>query len=337
MTSLAEVYDGNARGGTSLRRLYAGTTLVLAGGLLAVLAVLVAATDVFVADRLVAREYGGILGGLAAPVVLVGVFVVLPASRRVQAAAAISASICLLGVALFRYAYPSHWDGYGQDLTLFVSGVYLLGFLSAIWCLFTAVATFKTRNDPGGALEMNVTRLGRTKVVEVEGDGGLGSVGFFGGTPDGEVETQTNEPTADELADASASGGHADASSGSGGHADASTASDGTAVDASTSSTAAGSSAGRPSRTGAAPSTVGSPTGDGGSATGELRSPPQRDGGGVIVADRPGPTETTDRYCGNCTHFEYVRSSSGMTPYCGLHGERMEDMDACEEWTPNHD
>ncbi len=311
MTSLTEVYDGNARGGTSLRRLYAGTGLVLAGGLLAVLAVLVAATDLFVADRLLAREYGGILGGLAAPVVLVGVFVVLPASRRVQAAAAISASICLLGVALFRYAYPAHWDGHGQDLTLFVSGVYLLGFFSAIWCLFSAVATFKTRNDPGGALEMNVTRLGRTKVVEVDGDSGLGGVGFFGGTPDGEVETQTNEP-----ADGPSDPKEASADVGRGG-------------------TDAGPSVERPSRTDASRSTVGAPTGDGGSTTDELRSPPDRDGG-LIVADRPAPAETTDRYCGNCTHFEYVRSSSGMAPYCGFHGERMEDMDACEEWTPNH-
>jgi len=24
-----------------------------------------------------------------------------------------------------------------------------------------------------------------------------------------------------------------------------------------------------------------------------------------------------------------------MVPYCGFHGETMDDMDACDEWTPN--
>ncbi|WP_290814422.1 hypothetical protein, partial [Halovivax sp.] len=199
MTSLSEAYERNEREVTSLRRLYAGTALVLAGAAMAVLAVLVATTDLFsfvASDTLAARELAGVLGGLAVPAVLVGVFVVLPTGRRIKAAAAISASICLLGVALFAYAYPAHWDGYGQDLTSFVSAVYLIGLFSAIWCLFTAVVNFKTRNDPGGALEMNVTRKGETKIVEVERSGGLGGVGFLGSTPDGEVETQTNGPAA---------------------------------------------------------------------------------------------------------------------------------------------
>jgi hypothetical protein len=42
-----------------------------------------------------------------------------------------------------------------------------------------------------------------------------------------------------------------------------------------------------------------------------------------------------DRYCGNCTHFEYVRADGQITPYCGLTESLMEDMDACEDWTPN--
>ena len=195
MTSLTEVYEGNAREVSSLRRLYAGTALVLAGAGLALVALLLATTDLFgsyLAGEFTARTYSGVLGGLAAPVVLVGVFVVLPAGRRTRAAAAISASICVLGVALFWYAYPSHWDGHGQDLTLFVSAVYLVGFFSAVWSLFAAIANFKTRNDPGGALELNVTRKGETRIVEVENPGGVSGVGLLGATPDGEVDTQTN-------------------------------------------------------------------------------------------------------------------------------------------------
>ena len=301
MTSLTEVYEGNAREVSSLRRLYAGTGLVLAGAVLAVLAVLVATTDLFVAETLTAREYGGIIGGLAAPVVLVGVFVVLPASRRIQASAAISASICLVGVALFWYAYPAHWDGHGQDLTLFVSVVYLLGFFSAIGTLFTAVVNFKTRNDPGGALEMNVTRKGETRIVEVEGSSGLGGVGFLGATPDGEVETQTNAP-------------------------DASTAT-------------ASQSSSPPAASSRSPAGTASPTSDGGSVDADLRSPLDgTDGRDAEIVDPPsGPGEPTDRYCGNCAHFEYVRSSSGMTPYCSHDGAAMDDMDACDEWTPNHE
>ncbi len=57
------------------------------------------------------------------------------------------------------------------------------------------------------------------------------------------------------------------------------------------------------------------------------------------AADRTesGSDVPSDRYCGNCQHFEYVRSSSsGMVPYCGRHETAMNDMDACEEWEPNN-
>ncbi|MFC4245465.1 hypothetical protein ACFOZ7_00355 [Natribaculum luteum] len=290
MTSLTEVYDGNGAAVTSLRRLYAGTALVLFGAALAVVAVFVATTDLFAAyvgGQFGAVKWAGILAGLGVPAVLVGVFAVLPASRRVRAAAAIGTSLCLLGVALFWHAYPHHWRGHGDDLTLLVSVVYLLGLFTAIWCLFVAVANFKTRNDPGGALEMNVTRRGETKVVEVDGSsGGLGGIGFLGGTPDGEVETQTN---------ASAD----------------------------------------PNETARA-AQVSAPASDGGSAASDIDSP--LDGSDAEIVDAPtGPSEPADRYCGNCAHFQYVRSSSGMTPYCAYHDGAMDDMDACEEWTPNHE
>ncbi len=177
MTSLTEVYDGNARG-VSLQRLYAGMGLVLCGAILAVVAVLVATTNLFagfvvsvadwgMSDHFAVVRVAGVLAGIGVPATLVGLFIVLPASRRVRAAAAISASLCLLGVVLFWYAYPENWR-YGSDqLTLEVSAVYLLGLVTAIWCLFSAVVNFKTRNDPGGMLEMNVTRRNQT-IVEVE-------------------------------------------------------------------------------------------------------------------------------------------------------------------------
>ncbi|PCR90002.1 DUF7139 domain-containing protein [Natrinema ejinorense] len=330
MTSLTEVYDGTAPGVTS-RRLYTGTALVLLGAALAVVAVLVATTDLFgefavelsgeLAPRFATVRVAGILAGFSVPTILVGVFVVLPASRRVQATAAISASLCLLGVVLFWHAYPQHWRYGGEQLTLEVSAIYLLGLLSAIWCLFSAVATFKRRNDPGGNLQMNVTRHNKTvlSVDDSSDAGGLGGIGFFGGTPDGDVETQTN------------------ADDGTGGTGNATLTYDEDSVDARSSgrSTGATGTAGTRKTPGRAGGTA---TSDGGSAASDISSPLETGDGRdaeIVESSTETPSEPADRYCGNCKHFEYVRSSEGMVPYCGRHETAMDDMDACEEWTPN--
>ena len=49
--------------------------------------------------------------------------------------------------------------------------------------------------------------------------------------------------------------------------------------------------------------------------------------------DEQRPGQVGDRYGGSCQHFDYVRTDQGIQPYCGLHDELMDDMDACEEWT----
>ncbi|AFZ73217.1 DUF7139 domain-containing protein [Natronobacterium gregoryi] len=307
MTSLTEVYEGHEREVTSLRRLYAGTALVLLGAVLSVVAVLVATTNLFagfvveladwgMSDNFAVVRVAGVLAGVGVPAALVGVFIVLPASHRVRAAAAISASLCLLGVCLFWYAYPENWR-YGSDqLTLEVSAIYLLGLFTAVWCLFTAIVNFKTRNDPGGMLEMNVTRHNTILAVD-EDDGddeddepaGAGGVGLFGISPEGDVETQTNVDD----------GGTAD------------------------------------------PAPVGGPaTSDGGSTTADITSPLDETGPATAASDdrsRNRGREPTDRYCGNCRHFEYARSSSGIVPYCTLDGTAMDDMDDCQEWEPNRE
>ncbi|MFP8955705.1 hypothetical protein ACLI4Y_03180 [Natrialbaceae archaeon A-CW3] len=320
MTSLTEVYDG-AAGGTSLRQLYAGLALVVVGALLGIVAVLVATTTLF--SSAFTDQYGpvlwaGILAGTGVPLALLGVFAVLPASRRVQAAAVIGTSICLLGVVLFWHAYPSHWRGHGDNLTLHVSVVYLLGLFTAMWCLFIGVVNFKTRNDPGGMLEMNVTRRNQTKVVEVDSSsGGFSGIGFLGGTPDGDVDTQTNT--------------EADADNGETKTASSSTSTTGFDGSSVTSSGRATQTRPRPPRS--------APASDGGAVSEDIHSPMDGHDGdgrdGVIVDEPKTTSEPTDRYCGNCRHFQYVRTSGGMTPYCGQFDETMGDMDACEEWTPN--
>ncbi|WP_339102926.1 hypothetical protein [Haloterrigena salinisoli] len=320
MTNLTEVYDGTAREVASPHRLYAGTALVLIGALLAVVAVIMATTDLLggyaavlspgIETHYASIRLAGVLAGLGVPTALVGVFFVLPAGQRVYAAAAISVSLCLLGVVLFWSAYPYDWRGYGNDYTLHVSAVYLFGLFLALWSLFTAVVNFKTRNDPGGALEMNVTRQNKTvvEVTESEDDaGGLGGIGFLGVTPDGEVETQTSTDDSEALSFDETSS--ATGSSGTGGAARGQTR----ARDAATS--------------------------DGGTAASDVTSPIDGDSRDAEIVEsstsQSGPEAPTDRYCGNCEHFEYVRSSEGMTPYCARHETAMDDMDACEEWAPN--
>jgi MFS family permease len=55
----------------------------------------------------------------------------------------------------------------------------------------------------------------------------------------------------------------------------------------------------------------------------------------AVFLDEPEPKPRGDVYCGNCSYFKYVRSGRGLKPYCGLHGETMADMEACQEWEEN--
>ncbi|WP_440991039.1 DUF7139 domain-containing protein [Haloarchaeobius baliensis] len=314
MTSLADVYEDNVGEVDDLRRFYLGVALFAAGALLTVVGILVGGTDLLGAVGVGvydARKVAGVLGGLGVPAVLVGVFTVLPASKRIRAAAAIGASLCVLGVALFWYAYPTYWVTGPQErtgLTLLVAAVYSFGVFASIGCLFSAVVTFKTRNDPGGTVTMQVTREGETRFVEMpveqaEQAAATSGVGMFGADPDGSVETQTNQPAPGS----------------------------GPAARTSTSRSARGGpSAGR--------SGPGTPTSDGGATTQNIRSPMDDYDDGEVLQSEPSAREKSlaDRYCGNCQHFQYVRTNHGMQPYCGAHGEVMEDMEACSEWEPNN-
>jgi hypothetical protein len=287
MTSLGEAYGG--AGGGNTRRLYAGVGLFLAGAGLLTAGIVVAGTDTLLSRGFTlgeVRELGGILGGVGVPAVFLGILSVLPSSRRNRATAVIGACVSLLGVVMFQYAYPCRWIGancgVGADLTLPTVGVYFLGAITTFWCLFVGVATFKTRNDPGGTARLDVVKKGETRIVEVDRSAGFGGVGLFGATPDGDVATQTNDGR--DPSGRAAAGGSAFSS-------------------------------------------------DGGATTQDVRSPLDGgDGSGAEFldeADEPAP----DAYCGNCAHFDYVRTEAGIRPYCGHHDELMDDMDACDSWT----
>jgi hypothetical protein len=277
MTSLGEVYNGESgRNPVSTRRLSVGVALFSVGVLLVVAGIVVATTDLLGANLglFEAREYAGILAGVGVPAVFLGVLTVLPASTTTRVAAVVGSAIAVLGVGLFTHAYPCRWSGATcnpayANLTLPTVGLYFLGTVVTFWCLFVGVANFKTRNDPGGTVRMEVTKQGETKIVEVEKSRGLGGIGFLGSTPDGDVETQTRSTP--------------------------------------------------------------SVTADGGATTDDISSPfDEATDADIIDAQEPEPA---DVYCGNCTHFEYVRTGDGIQPYCGHRDETMGDMDACDEWT----
>ncbi|GGN14493.1 DUF7139 domain-containing protein [Halarchaeum nitratireducens] len=286
MTSLADAYQRDANG-ASQRRVYAGTALFGAGALLVVAGILAGATHLVMgptpstAAKFAARELGLTLGCLGVPAIFVGVFTVLPASRFYRVAAAAGALVAVAGTLVLRYAYPTRWYAGGGSVpsTTALAGalVYVFALIVIFWCLFTAVATFKTRNAPGGTVTLTVTEDGRTRTVEVpredldartavSGDdtGSFGGVGVFGG-----VEREDHGPR---------------------------------------------------------------PTSDGGATTPDVRDVPN--GEREAESSESEPDVGPDRYCGSCTHFDYVRTDDGdIRPYCGYHDELMDDMDACEQWT----
>ncbi|SNR43457.1 DUF7139 domain-containing protein [Halorubrum vacuolatum] len=348
MTSLSETYGGGGRSEVNPRRLSIGVGLFVGGTLLLVIGLLTAA-EVLFSGRFTsgaARRYGGILGGLGVPIVMLGIMIVLPADRNTRVAALIGAAIMALGVALFAHAYPQQWVGGPNpeltDLTLPTAGVYLLGAATTLWCLFVGIANFKTRNDPGGTVTMEVTHKGETKVIEVERDqldglNGLGGVGFLGGTPDGEVETQTNRPdtgTSTTTADRTISrrkdrspGGPTTGVS-DGGESTTTITSPMDDHGTTTSSAEPASPTGPASPDGPASPPGPAPSG-GPAADAAGRQSKGRDRSAAAPRDGPG-----DAYCGNCARFDYVQTDDGMRPYCGHYDELMDDMEACDQWVP---
>ena len=303
MASLTDVYEGHVRTVTTPRRRYAGASGFAAGTVMVVVGILVATTGLSEAAGLsvvAARRVAGVLAGLGLPLAFLGVFAVLPSGATARAAAVIGASVSAFGVALFGVAYPDQWFGAGDPLAVATVVVYFAGGVTTLSCLFAGLATFKTRNDPGGTARMEITEEGGVRVIrDAAGPAGgstpsssAGTVGLFGAGPDGDVRTQTNRDSprsrdeAEDDAEILGGPGTTDRS--------------------------------HPAQ---------QATADGGSAVED------DDFTGAEVLDTAPERGRPDVYCGNCVHFEYVKVKETITPYCGLHDELMENMDACTEWT----
>jgi len=299
MASLSETYG--ARGSRARKRLLAGTGLFLAGAFLIIVGIVVGSTDVLAAygiGTFDAREIAGVLGGLGVPAVFVGVFTVLPASRGKRAAAAIGAAIAVIGVVLFTYVYPGQWShAYGSPETNLTLPVATIYVAGVLTTFWTLFTAIVNvkARSPGG----NVT-LQRI-IRRAAGSTNPGS------------HRPGSKPTSPGGGSVGVAGGLSDDATAS---AETGTASDG-GTDAERLRTPE-------------PSTGPSGPGDDSAAS---------NGGSAdalgVAGTAGGSGTDPDRYCGNCSHFEYVRTDAGMQPYCGFHDELMDDMEACEAWEAN--
>lgn len=174
MPSLSEAYERRRGDDGSRRRRLTGATIFTLGAAAVLVAVILSTTDVgagFGWDIYEARRLAGVVGGVGAPALLIGVVVALPAGRRQRLLVGGGSLICLVAVGLFWIAYPERWYGVTPDhLTFEVAAVYAVGVLVALWYVLSAVATFRARNDPRGTVTVEVTKGGETTVVEVEGE-----------------------------------------------------------------------------------------------------------------------------------------------------------------------
>jgi len=363
MTSLTDVYEGEVGRVASRRQQLVGTALFLVGVAGLVGAIALATTGVgnrYGLDAYAARRIAGIIAGLGLPSVILGVFAVLPASRRTRLTALGGTGVATVGVALFQSLYPYNWTSSDPLLALLTGCVYFAGIVTTFWCLFASLATFKTRNDPGGTARMEVTEEGTIRLVEeARSLPGLGGIGFFGQDPDGTVETQTNRPGAGDEGAVSDGGtgqrsGNTRTANGRSRQPTADTRSD-----RSTRSQRQSDSDRATERQPDRRATTGSNTGQRNSAPrGTSRTGPSENAldpkiaeagpeaststdGGTATTGHDAITETAvhqgepDTYCGNCRHFEYVMQEGDIEPYCSFHGEVMDDMDPCSAWVRN--
>ncbi|MFW6436151.1 MAG: DUF7139 domain-containing protein [Halococcoides sp.] len=199
MASLEAVYRGDVRMPVPAHRILAGVGVVIVGGIAVVLAMALATTGLgnSAFGLTGARRLAGAIGGIAVLVMIVGGFVALPATRETLLGAALGVIVALVGVALFVVVYPTHWLSAGGTLpTLVTVSVFVAGTILTLWSLFVAVATFQTRQHPGGSARLRVTETGRIELIETPDQGSLGGVGLFGmGEHDIEPQNRPGTPS----------------------------------------------------------------------------------------------------------------------------------------------
>lgn len=167
MPSLDKAYDRRWDGLNDPQRVGIGLVLTGVGALAGLIALgLVALSP---GDQS-AMKVAGITAGLGVPAMLLGIVVVLPASRQNRLGVLAGAALTVIGVALFWVAYPSRWTRTDSSLAFETLIIYAIGAAIALWFVFSALAAARIRNSPLGTVELEVVREGETQTIEVSHD-----------------------------------------------------------------------------------------------------------------------------------------------------------------------
>lgn len=175
MTSLSDTYDSGPIGAVwDKGQLVSGVAMFVFGATLLALGIVAATTDVFInvfdlGAMWETRQIGGVFAGMGVPAMIVGVVSVLPTSRRQRLGTLAGLTLSLFAVFMFVAYFPEYWNvSDGTDYTLRIITVYSTGLLIMLSYLFLAVANFKTRNDPGGTVNLQLSIDGEAREVEVD-------------------------------------------------------------------------------------------------------------------------------------------------------------------------
>ncbi|PSP38982.1 ribonuclease BN [Halobacteriales archaeon QH_7_65_31] len=297
MTSLADVYDGGASG-PGRQRLYAGLGLFAAGAVCTVIGIVLGTSSggggVAGFDVVATRTLAGVFAGLGLPAIFLGAMTVLPKATRTVQVAS------WVGAAIAVVGVVMFVSVY-PDNWFGMTPDYTLP-VTAVY--FVGVITTFWSLFVAVANFKARNDPGGTVRLEVTREG----------------ETRVVEVSNDRLREGLGGIGLL------GGTPDGNAETQTNGPDGSTGTSRPNSGGGQ---------VLGS---DGGATTERIRevggsSPdPTAEVDRLSTSDRE--SGVGDRYCGNCSEFKYVRTDDGLQPYCGLHEEIMDDMDACEQWTP---
>jgi hypothetical protein len=162
MTSLRDTYESGPLGSVWTREQLIVALAVFTLGCAAIVTGILAATTTLLSTTFgltttESWEVAGILAGIGVLTVLVGMLTILPATRRQRIGATIGVVTGLIGTAWFYTAFPHQWHGDPVDQSVYVVTVYFIGLLITLGYFFHAVANFKTRNNPGGTVNLYLT------------------------------------------------------------------------------------------------------------------------------------------------------------------------------------
>jgi hypothetical protein len=163
MTSLDEAYDEDSA--VSRPRQAAVGGALLGVGVLAIMGAIAAVWTG--GESTTAKLYAGLAAGGSIPLMLLGIVVVLPASRRSRLGVLFGTALTGGGLWLFQYAYPTRWTRTAEPLAFETLLLYGVGCAIGLWFVFTAIANTRLRNNPQGTVSLEVVTQGETKTVEV--------------------------------------------------------------------------------------------------------------------------------------------------------------------------